>query len=230
MSAKLKAKFAQGAPAFVVNSDHPSPSLVETMGGVLIDAVFIDCEQGSADFESVENMIRAAKLTDMPAIVRLFSHEDWIVERMLCRGAEGLVIPKADTTEKLEQVVAAVRDHFYPNPIQDRMVIAQIETREGFAALPDLLRVDGVDVYFLGPIDVAKSLGHQGNLDHPEVVALIDGAIKAIRGVGKVSGILVDFNNIDHYANKGVQFLYGHVNELLMLGAQSMSSKIRTDE
>ncbi len=58
----FKDKLATGAPVLVVDPDHPSPSLVESLGRLPIDAVWTDCEQGAADLETVENMARAARL------------------------------------------------------------------------------------------------------------------------------------------------------------------------
>ena len=79
MTRSFKAKLLRGDPVIVVNADHPSPSLVERMGRLPIDAVFIDCEQGSPDLESVENMARAARVTGLTSLVRLFDHRDWVI-------------------------------------------------------------------------------------------------------------------------------------------------------
>ena len=76
---------------------------------VEIDIGFIDCEQGSPDVESVENMARAARVHGMASVVRLFSPEDWVIERYLFRGVDGVVMPRVDTAEQAQRVVDAVR-------------------------------------------------------------------------------------------------------------------------
>ena len=79
------------------------------MGGLPIDAVWVDCEQGSADVETVENMARAARLAGLESLVRVFSPEDWVIERFLFRGIDGLVVPRLDSAAHAQAVVDAVR-------------------------------------------------------------------------------------------------------------------------
>jgi 4-hydroxy-2-oxoheptanedioate aldolase len=162
MSEALRAKLARGEPVVVVNPDHPSASLVERLGRLPIDAVFIDCEQGSPDVESVEHMARAARLTGVASLVRLYTREDWAIERYLGRGVDGIVVPRLEKASEAQNVVAAVR-YCYPRDHARKLVVIQIETRSALEGLDDFLAVDGVDVLFLGPIDLSKSLGHGGD-------------------------------------------------------------------
>ena len=158
----FKNKIQRGETVLVINPDHPSPSLVQFMGGLPIDTVWIDCEQGSADVETVENMARAARLAGLVSLVRVFSPEAWVIERFLFRG---------------------------------------------------------IDVYMIGPVDLAKSLGFEGDFRQPEVQQVIDETISAIRAAGKVAGILVDRDNVRRYLDQGVGFLYVHANDFLAKGA-----------
>ena len=71
----LRAKLSADAPLVVVNADHPSGSLVESLARQPIDIVFIDCEQGSPDVESVENMARAARVQGMASVCLLYTSD-----------------------------------------------------------------------------------------------------------------------------------------------------------
>lgn len=231
MTLQLKQKLAAGEPAVVLNADHPSASLVEFLATLPIDALFIDCEQGSADVESVENMIRAARLADLPAIVRLFSGEDWVIERYMGRGADGIVVPRLEAPAEAAAAVAAVR-YCYPHDFQKKLVVVQIETRKALEALTEFLAVDGVDVYFLGPVDLAKSLGFKGDYRHPQMQRILEDAIGQIRNAGKVAGILVDRQTVGGYVALGAQFLYDHANSFLRQGAidfRSVVDRCRSD-
>lgn len=221
----FKAKLCRGEPALVINPDHPSPSLVEFLGKLPVDAVFIDCEQGSADVETVENMARAARLANLVSLVRIFSPEDWVIERYLGRGVDGIVVPRLETAAQAEKVVAAVR-YCYPKVSDRKIVVVQIETRSAFEALDDLLRVDGIDTYFIGPVDLAKSLGYEGDFRLPEVQETLDEAVATIRRSHKAAGILVDADNLQRYVRDGVQFLYGHANDLVTHGARHFDNAI----
>ncbi|MEE8502569.1 MAG: aldolase/citrate lyase family protein [Kiloniellales bacterium] len=214
----FKNKIQRGETVLVLNPDHPSPSMVQFMGGLPIDAVWIDCEQGSADVETVENMARAARLAGLVSLVRVFSPEDWVIERFLFRGIDGLVVPRLDTAAQAQTVVDAVR-YCFPKTHHEKLVVVQIESKSAIQDLAGFLRVAGIDVYMIGPVDLAKSLGFEGDFRQPEVQQAIDETISAIRAAGKTAGILVDRDNVRRYVDRGVGFLYAHANDFLAKGA-----------
>ncbi len=218
----FKDKLATGAAVLVVNPDHPSPSLVESLGRLPIDAVWIDCEQGAADVETVENMARAARVAGLVSMVRIFAPEDWAIERYMFRGLDGLVVPRLDTAAQAQGVVGALR-YCFPKSHQDKLLVVQIESRRAIQDLAGFLDVEGIDVYMIGPVDLAKSLGFEGDYRRPEVQAAIDETIATIRAAGKTAGILVDRDNVARYRDQGVQFLYAHANAFLSHGAHDFA-------
>lgn len=222
----FKKKLRQGDPVLVINADHPYPSLVESLGRLPVDAVFIDCEQGSADVETVENLARAARLGGLTSLVRIFSPEDWVIERYMGRGVDGIVVPRVDTVEQAAGVVDAVR-YCYPKSWQEKAVVIQIETRAALDSIDAMLRLDGIDCYFIGPVDLAKSLGYEGDYRHPEVQQAMNEAIAQIRDAGKAAGIMVDRGNVGAFVQAGVQFLYAHVNDFLSIGAADFAAAVR---
>ena len=220
---RLRAKLARDEPLVVVNADHPSASFVEVLARQPIDVVFIDCEQGSPDVESVENMARAARLHSMASVVRVFSPADWVLERYLFRGVDGVVVPRVDRAVDARQVVESVRYCFPRDPV-GRFVSVQIETANAVDELDDFLAVDGIDVYFIGPVDLAKSMGHDGDFRAPEVQEVMDSIISRTRAAGRHVGILVDDGNVADYVSKGVRFLYTHANAFVTTGAHAFAA------
>ncbi len=218
----FKDKLATGAAVLVVNPDHPSPSLVESLGRLPIDAVWIDCEQGAADVETVENMARAARVAGLVSMVRIFAPEDWAIERYMFRGLDGLVVPRLDTAAQAQGVVDALR-YCFPKTHQQKLLVVQIERRGALDDLAGFLGVDGIDVYMIGPVDLAKSLGFAGDFRRPEVQQAIDETIAKIREAGKAAGILVERDNVARYRDQGVQFLYAHANAFLSHGARDFA-------
>jgi 4-hydroxy-2-oxoheptanedioate aldolase len=218
MTRAFKDKLARGECVIVLNADHPSPSLVERIGRLPVDAVFIDCEQGSANVESVESMARAARLTNMTSLVRLFDRRDWVIERYMGRGVDGIVVPRLETPDEAAAVVQAVR-YCCPKAHAAKVVVIQIETRQALAAIDDFIALDGVDVLFLGPVDLAKSLGYAGDHHHPDVQMAMRDAVARIAGAGKVAGILVDRASAPGWVRAGARFLYEHADNFLALGA-----------
>ena len=225
MTRSFKAKLLRAEPVIVVNADHPSPSLVERMGRLPIDAVFIDCEQGSPDLESVENMARAARVTGLTSLVRLFDHRDWVIERYMGRGVDGIVVPRLETAEQAADVVEAIR-YCFPNNHADKILVVQIETRGALEALDRILAVKGIDVLFLGPVDLAKSLGFAGDYLGPEMQRVLRDAVRRIDQGGGVPGILVDRDNAAGWLRAGARFLYEHVDSLLAAGAANFKASL----
>ena len=79
--AQFKQKLREGRRVAVINADYPSSALVEFLGlpELAVDAVMLDTEQGSLDVHDVEEMARAARLTGLCVLVRLFSPEPWVI-------------------------------------------------------------------------------------------------------------------------------------------------------
>jgi 4-hydroxy-2-oxoheptanedioate aldolase len=225
MRPPFKQKLARSERVIVVNADHPSPSLVEKMGRLPIDAVFIDCEQGSPDVESVENMARAARLGKLTSLVRLFDHRDWVIERYMGRGVDGIVVPRLESAEQAISVVATVR-YCFPDSYRDKIIVAQIETRRALETLDEFLSVDGIDVLFLGPVDLAKSLGFSGDFRCPEMQRVLRDAVARIDRGGGVPGILVDRDSAARWVRAGARFLYEHADSFLALGAENFVASI----
>jgi 4-hydroxy-2-oxoheptanedioate aldolase len=222
---RFKEKLARGERVIIVNADHPSPSLVERMGRLPIDAVFIDCEQGSPDVESVENMARAARLAGLTSLVRLFDHRDWVIERYMGRGVDGIVVPRVETAEQAAGIVAAVR-YCFPQAHADKIIVIQIETRRALETLDEFLDIAGIDVLFLGPVDLAKSLGFAGDYRGEEMQRVLREAVARIARRGGVPGILVDHHSAAAWVRAGARFLYEHADSFLAIGAESFAASI----
>ncbi|MGI9332230.1 MAG: HpcH/HpaI aldolase family protein [Gammaproteobacteria bacterium] len=220
----LRDKLDRDEPLIVVNADHPSASLVEVLAQLPIDVLFIDCEQGSPDVESVENMARAARLHALASVVRVFSPQPWVLERYLFRGVDGVVVPRVDHAEDAQRVVDGVR-YCFPRAPQGKFVAVQIESQSAVDELDAFLQVDGIDAFFIGPVDLAKSMGYEGDFRVPAVQRAMDDVIARTRAAGRHVGILVDDDNVAEYCRKGVRFLYTHANAFISVGACAFAAR-----
>ncbi len=224
--ARVRNKLARDEPLVVVNADHPSPSLVEVLAQQPVDMVFIDCEQGSPDVESVENMARATRLHQMASAVRVFDPQAWVLERYLFRGVDGVVVPRLDRAADARRVVEEVR-YCFPDIPEPKLVVVQIESQAAVDELDGFLAIDGIDAYFIGPVDLAKTMGYGGDFHSPAVQSAMDEIIDRIRAAGRHAGILVDHDNVTAYVRKGVRFLYTHVNDFIAAGAGDFAGRVR---
>mgnify|MGYP001946251801 FL=1 len=144
-------------------------------------------------------------------IVRVPCGEPVVIKQYLDLGLHTLLVPMVETAEHARELVRACRypphgirgvssatsrgadfglDADYLHTASERItLIVQIESRKGLENLPAIAEVEGVDALFIGPSDLAASLGHIGEPLHPEVTAAIDQARAAIAAAGKPAGI-----------------------------------------
>lgn len=223
----LRARLRRSAPSLVINVDHPSPSLVDFLGSLPLEAVMFDTEQGSPDFESVENMARAARASGVCSLVRTFNGEPWAIERLLFRGVDGLVVPRCASLADVHRVVDAFR-YCLPQGQEDKLLVVQLEHVELARDVSQLARIDGIDCVFIGPVDLSKSMGHRGQYKLPAVAAVIDECVSVLRAAGVPVGMLVKPDDIGLWAGKGVSFLYAHANDFLALGAAALRGRIES--
>src|SRR5262249_2197383 len=108
-SNSLKHKLAAGQPATIVAPFAPSAGLVEFLGHLGFDGVFLDCEHGSSNWGEVEDMVRAADLAGYSSIVRVERNDPATITRALDRGASGVQVPHVNTAAEAVDVVQHVK-------------------------------------------------------------------------------------------------------------------------
>lgn len=213
----FKAKLRAREQVALVNANHTASSLVSFACGLGIDAVMIDCEQGNPGFEDIENMTRAARLAGTASIVRIPSVEPWTIERYMMRDVDGVVIPRLDTPEQVVRAIADIR-YAVPRDFADKAIIVQVESAQAVASLDGFLAVPEVDCFFIGAVDLAKSMGHAGDYSHPDVMRTMHETVDRITAAGRAVGFLVKEHDLQHWRDRGVTMLYTHINAFLALG------------
>src|SRR5262249_8647385 len=223
-----KRKLAAGTPVSVVAPTYSAPGLVELLGRQGYDVIFIDCEHGPPSWDAVEDMVRAAELCDATPIVRVQSHDPSTITRALDRGAGGVQVPHVNTRAQAEAVVrhakfapighrgfaggrsafGEVMHDYTRRANEETMVVVMLEEVEALKNLDDILETKHVDVFFVAPGDLAQSMGHPGQMDHPAVQAAIDDAVKRIRAAGRAPGVLSTPATVRRYLDLGALFLY----------------------
>lgn len=191
----------------------PSPAIVEMCAFAGFDFVLLDNEHGSAGFETTEHMLRAARASGIPTVVRCLEHD---MARTLDLGVSAVQIPMVDTAAHAASLVQRVK---YPTRGQPGLrgaafstraagygafggpahtalsndgvaLIVMIETPEGVANAAAIAAVPGVDAVFVGPNDLAHSMGFDNRWNEAPVQAAIESALRAVAAAGKCPGIL----------------------------------------
>jgi 4-hydroxy-2-oxoheptanedioate aldolase len=223
-AARFKAKLAANETTILLNPDYPSSALVEFCGTLAVDAVMIDCEQGNAGLQAVEEMARAARLAGIASVVRVPSPEPWTIERHMFRGVDGIVVPRLDTAAQVRRVVDDVR-YCFPEAFDKKVIIIQVESASAVDELAGFLEVPGIDCLFIGGVDLAKSMGFAGDYTGPEMVRTIEDATARIRRAGKPAGMMVKPHDIEAWKARGSSMLYAHVNDFLAIGASAWRAR-----
>ena len=190
------------------------PAMVEAAGHAGYDFVLLDMEHGTTTFETLPNLIRAANVAGVCPVVRVPRGSDIWIDQALDVGAGAVMIPQIDTAEQARTAVAAAKfspignrgtcrfvrsagfgaipgkDYFAK--AQDTVVIVQAEGRKALENLDEILDVPGIDVVFVGPYDLSSSLGHVGEIDHPEVIEAIKEIIAKAAAKGVKVGCFAD--------------------------------------
>lgn len=228
MANAFKDKLGRDEVVVVLNPDHPSPSLTEFVASLGFDGVFIDCEHGVASVERVQDMCRAARGAGVQSIVRPESSAPFLITRYLDAGAGGIMAAHVESVAAAREIVETVR-YARPKDHRDKVVVAMIESLKAVANLPELLKVEGIDVFFIGPNDLSHSMGYPAQMHHPEVKAMVKKASAAIRAAGKIPGTLVVGETAAEFVAAGCRFLYEHANSLIVAGAVDFKRRLASE-
>jgi 4-hydroxy-2-oxoheptanedioate aldolase len=226
MTTPLKQRLASGRPVLMVNPNHVCATLCEKLVRSGTDAVFIDCEHGLAAYEDIHHMAKAARFAGGWGIVRPQNQERSTITRCLNAGADGLMVPLVHTAAIARDVVYHFR-YAVPDDHEKKLLIAMIESVEALRNLDEILAVEGIDVFFVGPGDLSQSMGYSPNLKPGErrpadVVKAVDATLGKIRAAGKVAGTLVLKQDAAHLVAAGAQLLYYHADPFVVEGVQQM--------
>ena len=227
---RAKEKLRAGGTVLVLNTNFPSPALVEHAGALGFDAAFIDCEHGTADFERVEELARAARAGGMTSILRPWSMERGLVTRYLDCGVGGIQFPQVDDVATARVAVEMVRSARGPH-FAETVVAVMIESAAGVENIDGIAAVDGLDVVVIGLADLASSLGHAGHPEHADVQGAVDLVISACRRSPAVAGF-----NLHHWENgpalqqKGVRWFTLHARTMLARGSRQVHALLGTAE
>ena len=222
---RVKEKLARGETATMVLVNWSSPALVEQFGRLGFDIAFIDCEKGSASEERIEEMCRGARAAGIAAIVRPWCSDAGLISRYLDLGADGVMVAAIDEPEAARALVEAVRYARFRD-YNDKLVVAMIESPRAIENLPALLAVEGIDMWFVGPNDLAHRMGYPGRGDHPEVRAVVARALALIHDAGCIGGTLATPETAAALQVAGARVLLTRASELLARGASEFHEQV----
>lgn len=229
-------------------STIPDPYLTEILSGAGFDWLLLDSEHSPTDIRLMMLQLQAGRAGPSTLIVRPQVNDPVLIKQYLDIGAQTLLLPMIQSADEARAAVSAMRyppagirgvatmtrasrfgraENYLQRAEEELCLLVQVESKEAVEQIEAIADVDGVDGIFIGPSDLAASLGHRGDPFHPKVVQTIEAAIGRITATGKPAGILtpnVEF--AQRCMDLGTRFTaVGSDMGLLLNGAEALAQK-----
>lgn len=226
-----------------------SPLIAELCAGSGLDWLLIDAEHSPNGLESLLAQLQAVHGYPILPVVRPPALDPVVIKQYLDLGAQTLLIPMVDTAELAELAVRSTRypprgirgvgsalarasrwnriDGYLGSASDSISVIVQIESAEAVANIEQIAAVDGLAGVFIGPSDLAASMGHLGQQDHPEVVAAVEHCLAVAARLGVPAGVNAFGETLARrYITAGASFvLVGADVALLARGSEALAER-----
>jgi 2-keto-3-deoxy-L-rhamnonate aldolase RhmA len=229
-----------------------TPQLVELCGRVGFHWALIDCEHGAFSAEGMEHAIVAADGVNLPVMVRPASDRPEAILSALDRGAAGVQVPHVATAAQADAIVRAVKFEprgnrglgtsvraagygidldlaaYMADANRETIVCVQIEDREGLANVAEIAAVPGVDIVFVGPMDLSQALGYPGDLARPEFRREVERAFDAAHAAGVMTGTSGNAAWVRYGVGLGARYVYTSLGGVLQPGAREFIASTQT--
>lgn len=231
-----------------------NPMSTEILARAGFDFVCIDMEHAPGDFMVLLSQLQAMGRYDALPVVRVPWNDFVTIKRTLDVGTLGIHVPYVNTAEEARAAVRAMRYapegirgiagspracgygqdgvNYYGRANEELLLLVALETPQSVENLDEIMAVDGVDGIFIGPFDMAASLGHVGNPGHPEVQAVIRGIEQKVIGSGKFLGTVAGgYDQAKELFDRGYQYLLAMSDSVeLMKQSRALVDKFKANK
>ena len=183
----------------------------EIVGDSGFDWLLLDTEHSPNEIPDLMSQLQAVQRGTATPIVRAAWNDAVLIKRILDIGAQAVLIPFVENVEEAKRAVAATRyppagmrgtagsarasrygrvTDYLKKANEEMCVLVQVETRGALDQIEAIAQVPGIDGVFIGPSDLAASIGHIGDMQHPESQKTYEEAVRRLKAVGVPGGIL----------------------------------------
>ncbi|EMA70753.1 HpcH/HpaI aldolase [Halorubrum aidingense JCM 13560] len=231
---ELAATLDDGAVALGVLDNTYSPTLVEFYGELGVDFIWLDLEHGGPDpwdASQLEDLLRAGERTDVELLVRLPDTDPTLVRKALDLGVRNVLLSRVKTAEEVRDAVRSSRfrydggpgdrglaaprarrwglaDEYVATEDSETLVGVTVENEASVENLDEILAVPELGFVFIGPLDLSVSLGHPGEIDHPDVQDAVETIrSKAVDAGVPVAGLGFGMDDVNEKVSNGYQMV-----------------------
>lgn len=207
-----------------------STTIAEIAAGSGVDWLLIDMEHSANTLESVLHQLQAVAAYPVAPLVRVPWNDPVLLKQVLDLGSQNIIVPMVSTAAEASAAVAATRyppagvrgvgsalsrsarwnrvDDYLQDAASHISVTVQIETAAGVENAAEIAAVDGIDAVFVGPSDLAASLGYLGQQSHPAVIDAVERTFAAAKAAGTPVGVnAFDPAQAESYIANGADFV-----------------------
>ena len=236
----LMEKMKDNGPVFGPFVRISSPAVVEILGYAGFDFLILDMEHGPLGMEKVEDMVRAAAVSNITPLVRVRENNTSLIQRALDAGAQGVLVPQIVSGDAASYALksayyhprgkrgvcrfvrsanysAIPREEYFSGINDEILTILAVEGKEAVENLDRILANPHLGVLFIGPYDMSQSMGVPGQT-HSEIVknAMKD-VIRRAKTHGVMTGTFVDsLEGAKEWIGHGVKFISFYTDTGLM--------------
>ncbi|WP_420175394.1 HpcH/HpaI aldolase family protein [Luteococcus sp. OSA5] len=230
-----------------------SPLVAEICAGSGLDWLLIDMEHAPNGIESVLAQLLAVGGYPIRPVVRIPVADTVLIKQILDLGAQDILVPMVSNAEEAQCIVEAAHypprgrrgvgaalarsgrwnrvDGYLEHASEYVGVHVQIENADGVQNAAEIAAVDGIDSIFVGPADLAASMGLIGQQDHPDVVAAVQHTFDVVHAAGKPVGVnTFETDEAHQMLTRGVDYILVAADvAMLARGSEQIAAEFGTE-
>ena len=219
----IKQRLKEGKHVIAIENLN-DPNIVELFAPNNPHCFWFEGEHWIADVQNIGDLTRAADLIEATPLVRVPRPEYQLIYHALDLGAQGISVPHVKTKQDAELVIRASKfapigqrgmftsrqgigvENYFKEANDETFVLVFIEDLIALDNLDEILEVDNIDVFFVGPGDLSQELGYIGEQNHPEVQKVVQDTISKITAKGRTAGTVASLSNYEWAMKTGARF------------------------
>ena len=220
---RIKQRLRDGQHVIAIENLN-NPDLVEQFAPNDPHCFWFEGEHFIINPSNVGDLTRSADLINATSIVRVPRPEYQLIYHALDLGAQGIAVPHVKSKEDAELVVNASKfspigqrgmftsrqgigvENYFEKANEETFVLVFIEDMLAIENLDEILEVENIDVFFVGPGDLSQELGYIGQQNHPEVKKVVQETINRIAKKGKIAGTVANLSSYEWSMQTGAKF------------------------
>ena len=219
----IKQRLKEGKHVIAIENLN-DPNIVELFAPNNPHCFWFEGEHWIANVQNIGDLTRAADLIEATPLVRVPRPEYQLIYHALDLGAQGISVPHVKTKQDAELVIRASKfapigqrgmftsrqgigvENYFKEANDETFVLVFIEDLIALDNLDEILEVDNIDVFFVGPGDLSQELGYIGEQNHPEVQKVVQDTISKITAKGRTAGTVASLSNYEWAMKTGARF------------------------